>query len=322
VPFRPQRVTFTVIDVAAVTGFQLLSTNALLPLQIMMTLPVLVGLDVSRRRVVTGLACSAVDFVVAVVQDRAMMHEMGWPNVAFRFCLYTFLCISALVVVRLEQLHAEKIAGLTALRKDLLAVTMTASEETQRRISESIHDGPLQDVLAARQELVELAAEAPKEHFDRVQACLKDASERLRQATFELHPAVLEEVGLGAAVAQLSSFTAYRSGIAIVTAIDYPTRNAVDSTLFGVVRELLYNVVRHSHASDASVTLGIDDHKCRLDVVDNGVGTTGETVARRLGEGHIGLTSHRTRVEAAGGTFAFVDEPTGTHVRVELPLRN
>jgi two-component system NarL family sensor kinase len=45
-----------------------------------------------------------------------------------------------------------------------------------------------------------------------------------------------------------------------------------------------------------------------------------EEMARRLGEGHIGLASHRTRVDAAGGVFVFLDTPSGTHVCVELPL--
>ncbi|WP_444511661.1 ATP-binding protein, partial [Pseudomonas aeruginosa] len=77
----------------------------------------------------------------------------------------------------------------------------------------------------------------------------------------------------------------------------------IDPIVFGVVRELLSNVVRHSGATTASVRLGITDEKCVLDVADDGVGVTGDTMARRLGEGHIGLASHRARVDAAGGVL-------------------
>jgi two-component system NarL family sensor kinase len=192
----------------------------------------------------------------------------------------------------------------------------------QRRISESIHDGPLQDVLLARQELVELEATAPHdERVGRALAGLQVASERLRQATFELHPAVLEQVGLGAAVEQLARFTAGRSGIDVATDIEYSIRNAIDPIMFGVARELLSNVEQHSQARHASVTLGITDGSCVLDVCDDGVGITGDTMARRLGEGHIGLASHRARVDAAGGVFVFLDAPAGTHVCVEVPLK-
>ncbi len=104
-------------------------------------------------------------------------------------------------------------------------------------------------------------------------AGLQSASERLRQATFELHPAVLEQVGLGPAVKQLAASTAQRSGIKISTDIDYPIRSGIDPIVFGVVRELLSNVVRHSGATTASVRLGITDEKCVLDVADDGVGS-------------------------------------------------
>ena len=225
----------------------------------------------------------------------------------------------------IEELAADaqvEAAWLSALREELLAQTMTASEVLQRRISESIHDGPLQDVLAARQELVELDTALPgDERVERALAGLQIASEQLRQATFELHPAVLEQVGLGAAVEQLAAYTARRSGIEVTTDIDYPIRNEIDTIMFGAARELLSNVVHHSRAQHASVTLGITDGTCVLDVADDGVGVNDEEMARRLGEGHIGLASHRTRVDAAGGVFVFLDTPSGTHACVELPLK-
>ncbi len=319
---RLEPLAFTTIDVVALTGFQLLSSDGIYPLLIMTLLPVLVGVDVSSRRAAVVLAFTLVGFAVAGVHDHVLLGAREWPDTVFLFALYAFLCATALVVVRIEERHVRSVAGLSALREELLAQTMTASEVLQRRISEAIHDGPLQDVLAARQDLVELDAAFPgDERVAHALAGLQAASERLRQATFELHPAVLEQVGLGAAVEQLAAFTAQRTGIEISTDIDYPIRSAIDPIVFGVARELLSNVARHSQARNASVTLGITDEMCVLDVADNGVGVTGDTMARRLGEGHIGLASHRTRVDAAGGAFVFLDTPAGTHACVELPVK-
>lgn len=319
---RLEPFAFTAIDVLALTGFQLMSTDGIYPLLIMTLLPVLVGLDVSTRRATVVLAFTLVGFALAVVEDPVMVRTIGWPEAVFRFAMYAFLCATALVVVRIEERHARSIAGLSALREELLAQTMTASEVTQRRISESIHDGPLQDVLAARQELIELRLDDPEdERLARALAGLQIASERLRQATFELHPAVLEEVGLGAAVEQLAGFTAKRSTIRVSTDVLYPIRNEIDPIVFGVVRELLSNVVHHSRAENAMVTLGITDGKCVLNVSDDGIGVNDETMAQQLGEGHIGLASHRARVDAAGGVFLFLESPTGTHICVEVPLK-
>ncbi|OSC39625.1 sensor histidine kinase [Mycobacterium decipiens] len=312
----------TAIDVMALTGFQLLSSDGIYPLLIMTLLPVLVGLDVSTRRAAVVLAFTLIGFAVGGIHDQVLLGAAGWPDTVFLLALYAFLCATALLVVRIEERHVRSVAGLSALREELLAQTMTASEVLQRRISEAIHDGPLQDVLAARQDLVELDVVFPgDERVAHALAGLQAASERLREATFELHPAVLEQVGLGAAVAQLAASTAQRTGIEISTDVDYPIRNAIDPIVFGVVRELLSNVVQHSRARTASVRLGITDDICVLDVADDGVGVTSDTMARRLGEGHIGLASHRARVDAAGGTFVFLDTPAGAHVCVELPLK-
>ncbi len=319
---RLEPFAFTAIDVIVLTALQLVSSDGIYPLLIMILLPVLVGAEMSTRRAAVILACTVVGFALAGVQDHLQKRAIGWSDTVFLFGLYAFMCVAALVTVRFEERHARSIAGLSALREELLAQTMTATEVVQRRISESIHDGPLQDVLVARQELIELQLDEPDDdRVSRALTGLQSASERLRQATFELHPAVLEQVGLGAAVEQLAGFTAKSSGITVTTNIDYPIRNDVDPIVFGVARELLSNVVHHSHAKNAWVTLGFTDDMCVLNVADDGVGVNSDTMARRLGEGHIGLASHRARVEAAGGVFVFLEAGSGTSVCVQVPLR-
>ena len=192
-----------------------------------------------------------------MIGDPEIELRLGWVETAFLVVMYGFLCSASFLAIYVQGRHVD-FTSLSASREELLAQTMTASEEERRRVSESI------------------SRRTPSE------------------ATFELHTSVLEEVGLG---------------------------NPVDPIVFGVARELLSNVVRHSQASSASVKLAIVDGVCRLDVVDNGIGMSTEAAARRLAAGHIGLASHRARVEAAGGKFTIVDEPTGSHIRAQLRLR-
>ena len=315
-----QRFVFAFADVGFLFAFQLLSTGGYIPLVLMALVPLIVVPQLSWRQAFVVLSVSVAAFVYAVLQDDVIPVQLGWRDSVFLFVMYGFLCCTGLLVAYVEEHHVDEIAALTASREELLGQIMTASETERRRISEAIHDGPLQDVLVARQEIGELAASSRSEELDRAMVCLRDASQRLRDATFELHPAVLEQVGLGAAVEQLATFTATRARIAVDTNIDYPAQQPIDPIMFGVVRELLSNVVRHSQASRAWITLVVTDSMCRLDVADNGIGMTDERAARRLAEGHIGLASHRARVEAAGGKFTIADEEAGTHVRVELPL--
>src|SRR5262249_18815696 len=103
--------------------------------------------------------------------------------------------------------------------------------------------------------------------------------------------------------------------------IDYPHRHPDDATLYGVARELLNNVARHAKAHRVEVALSDDGDVVTLDVRDDGVGMDPAILAKRLSEGHIGVASHRARIETLGGTVEFKPVEQGTWVRVQLPIR-
>lgn len=309
-------------DVGAVFGFKLLSPGGYIPLLVMALLPRLVAGELSLRRAGAVLATSLAMFAASLLQDPVIMPRIGAWEVALIVMMYGFVCATAFLMVVFRLRNVDEMARLTASREELLAQTMTASQSERRQISEFIHDGPLQDVLAARRDVASFLKVAPDAPLEHALTSLRDASQQLREASFELHPALLDQVGLAAAVEKLVSVAATRSGIAITADIDYPDPNAIDPILFGVIRELVSNVARHSQATSATVTLAADDGIARVDVVDDGIGIAADIAARRFAEGHIGIASHRARVQAAGGALTVVDEPSGGHVRVTLPLRS
>ncbi|ORV79881.1 sensor histidine kinase [Mycobacterium gastri] len=314
--------TLALADVGAVFGFKLLSPGGYIPLLVMALLPRLVAVELSLRRAAIVLAASLAVFTASFVQDPVISPRIGPGATALIVLMYGFVCGTALLVVVFRLRNIGEMVELTTSREELLAETMTASQAERRQISESIHDGPLQDVLAARRDIANFLKQAPDAPLEHALSSLQDAAKLLREATFELHPALLDQVGLAAAVEKLASVTAARSGITISTDIDYPDPNAVDPILFGVIRELVSNVARHSQATAATVKLAVDHDVARIDVADNGIGIAADAAARRLAQGHIGLAAHRARVQAAGGTLTIVDEPAGAHLRVELPLRH
>ncbi len=313
--------TLVFADVFTVFGFKLLSPGGYIPLLVMTLLPRMVAVELSLRRAAIVLAGSVGVFAASVLQDPVITPRIGAWETALIVLMYGFVCFTAFLVVIFRLRNVDELTRLTNSREELLAQTMTASQAERRQISEFIHDGPLQDVLAARRDITSFLKVAPDAPLAHAVASLKDASQSLREATFELHPALLEQVGLAAAVEKLVSVAATRSGIVITTDIDYPDRDAMDPILFGVIRELVSNVARHSQANSAAVTLAVDRGVARVDVVDDGIGITDDVATRRFAQGHIGLASHRARVQAAGGTFTIVEAPAGSHLRVELPLK-
>jgi len=88
-----------------------------------------------------------------------------------------------------------------------------------------------------------------------------------------------------------------------------------------VARELLTNVSRHANAHRVALDLFDEGDDVTLNVRDDGVGMDPAVLSLRLSEGHIGLASHRARIETLGGTVEFRPVTHGTWVAVRLPIR-
>ncbi len=310
-----------VADVLAIFTFKVAAADgAYTPLLVLTLLPIMVLLDVDWRRAAVALAVIAATFAVEIFTDHVMLAQAGGGRAALATVVFVFLCCTVFLAVYSQNRKLDEIAELSASRQELLVDLMAASDDQQRRISEYLHDGPLQAVLMARQDVMSVLKKRPDEALERALAGLREATDQMREVTFELHPAVLAGAGLARAVQQLADANSARSGIDIGTDIDYPQSNPVDPMVFAVARELVSNVVRHSGATRASVTLRAVDGVCHLDVADDGVGMSSRDAAQRLRQGHIGLASQRARIEVAGGSLTVVPSPVGTRLEVRVPL--
>lgn len=320
-PLPRVQLALLVVDVLAVFTFKVTAADgAYVPLLVLMLLPIMVLLDVEWRRAAVALLVIAGTFAVEIATDHVLLAQAGAGRAAMATAIFLFLCCTVFLAVYSQNRRIDEIAHLSASRQALLVDLMAASDEQQRRISEYLHDGPLQSVLMARQDIVGVLKRHPDDALERALAGLREATDQMREATFELHPAVLAGAGLARAMRQLAAANSARSGIEIATEIDYPDTNPADPMVFAVARELIANVVRHSRATRATVTLRAVDGVCHLDVVDDGVGMSSQDAAQRLRQGHIGLASQRARVEAAGGSLTVVPIPIGTRIEVRVPI--
>lgn len=250
------------------------------------------------------------------------------PSILLRVVALAGVGLAAVWLSRIQRSRVTSIRELVDDRTRLLTELMTATDTANRAMAESLHDGALQYVLAARMDLEDARDGGPDEaarSFDRLDDALTQTAKLLRSTVSELHPAVLEQSGLALAVGQLAGTAAERGGLTVaVDSAGWPdeTRTDQDHLLFGVARELVSNVVRHAKASRMTVGLALSDGVAELSVSDDGVGFTPGTAARKLSEGHIGVDSQRVKVEAAGGRFTVHSpESGGATVRVTVPVR-
>jgi two-component system NarL family sensor kinase len=308
------------VDVAAICTLPYLSTGSYLVLGLLAFLPFFIATQTGRRAALFSVV-AIIAGGAAVLADPMIRRQLSGVAVVTVLLMLALLCLCSYTVSRVQQRRLASIAELTASRSLLLADVMTAEERERRRIAEALHDGALQTVLAAKQDLRDvIKGNGDLSVVTRASELLADVSADLRQVTRELHPSVLDAAGLAAATETLAQTFSERTGVPVESVIDYPSRHREDATVYGIARELLSNVARHAQAGKVWLTLRGDGDVVELDVRDDGVGVDSGVLATRVSEGHIGLESHRARIETLTGTMEFLPVDRGTWVRVRLPL--
>ena len=326
------------LDLAVLTGLTLLtgiatpqSWTAYVLMSGFLLVPVLAAATL-RPRVCAAVVVPAVLVYLAAGIATQSANEEPWASLLLRTLVVAGVGAACVGLSWIQRSRVTTIGRLVAARTELLAELTDLERRERRELSEQLHDGALQYVLAARQDLDEARDTGATEAFDRLDEALLESSRLLRSTVAELHPAVLERAGLPAAVRDLVTSAAARGGFTADLDLDFTAdldldgwpadrRTPADGLLYRTARELLGNVVKHARATHVAVDLVLVDGTARLTVTDDGVGVATADVARRLGEGHIGLASHALRVEAAGGTLTLTPAPVaGTVAAVELPL--
>jgi signal transduction histidine kinase len=210
---------------------------------------------------------------------------------------------------------------LLAARVDTLEATRAAAVESAdarlRRLERDLHDGAQHRLSYIAMELDRARAKldedpnAASELLDRAHEESKKAMIELRDLVRGIHPSVLTDRGLDAAVSGLAE----RCPVPVEVDIDVDPRppSAIETAAYYVVAESLTNVGKHAGARSASVEIHRDGLLLTIWVWDDGQGGA----SRRPGSGLDGLAQ---RVEALDGTLTITSPPGGpTVIRGELP---
>lgn len=314
-------VPMMLVDVTAICLLQIASIGSYLMLGLLAFVPFLIATHLGRWAAIMSVTTIVVGGLT-IVTDAALRRQMTPLQIATVLAMLGVLCLWSYVISAVQQQRMQRVAQLVTSRELLLADVMTAGERERRQVAEALHDGPLQTLLAARQDLREAAGpNGDPAAAARAAGLIGDVSGELRQLTKQLHPSVLEEAGLEPALRGLVETLVQRTGAAVECSIAYAGHHREDAIIYGLARELLTNVGRHAQARNVWLNLSDDGDMATLDVRDDGVGVEPSVISRRLAEGHIGLASQRSRVETIGGSWEFKPVDRGTWVRVTVPLR-
>jgi GAF domain-containing protein len=270
------------------------------------SLPGAVGEAGLRFRIISQVACPIVveGTLWGVITVNA--SEELPPDTEERLEKFTELVTTAIA-------NASGRAELVASRARIVA----AGDEARRRIERNLHDGTQQRLIALGLDLQRARAAIPEDQHDTLSALggvesdLEAILGDLRELSHGLHPPLLSRLGLGPSLQAL----ARRSPIPVSLDVELRERpeSSLETAMYYVVSEALTNAIKHSHASEISITIS---RGAALDaqIEDDGIGGADPA-------GGSGLTGLSDRVNALGGRFAF-DSPAGggTRISVELPI--
>jgi two-component system NarL family sensor kinase len=222
----------------------------------------------------------------------------------------------ALVLRRRTALTEE----LAQSRQRLLAQAIESVERERSRLADALHDSPVQNLIAARLDLRRAERSGDRESFVRLREALDVTIAQLREEIFNLHPHVLDHVGLSAALEQVARRHSGDADLEVTVEIDPRAGDAHRQVLFALGRELLGNAAKHAQAKVVCLSVVRGSEFVTLQVRDDGCGIAEGRMRQALLEGHVGLAAVRERVAALNGTLDITTAAgAGTTVRVTLP---
>jgi signal transduction histidine kinase len=213
-----------------------------------------------------------------------------------------------------ERLTADVRRQLVEIRASRQRIVQ-AADEARKRVERDLHDGAQQRLLglALSLRLAERTAEPStalmlRELAEEMEAAIAE----LRELARGIHPSILTERGLDAALRALGD----RSSVPVVLDVETAQRfpEAIEATAYYLVAEALTNVARYARATVAHVTVLASRRWLWVEIRDDGVG------GARIGQGSSsGLAGLRDRIDAVGGTL-MIDSPPGGGTRILAAL--
>jgi signal transduction histidine kinase len=218
--------------------------------------------------------------------------------------------------------------GLTSDRarmRRLAAEAIGAGDRERAYIARELHDSTAQGLAALLLQLGAAARDAGDPalaaRLHEIKTIANDVLEEVRMLAHTIHPRVLDDLGLVAALRNLARQAAERDDARVEVVSDAAADGvppAAASVLYRVAQEAVNNAIRHGRPAVVTLRVGVDDGTATLEVVDDGAGFDVEEAERR--RPGMGLFTMRERVALVDGRFEIASRPgAGTRVTATVP---
>jgi two-component system sensor histidine kinase DegS len=211
----------------------------------------------------------------------------------------------------------------------LLSQSYQIQEETQTRIAQDMHDGVTQLIIGALYETQAAREALPDggtraiENLSNAQLLLAEADTEIRRVIYDLHPPILDMMGLVIALKRfaITFQTAFEIDCQILVE-DNPRRfpKKTEISVYRIIQAAMQNVASHAQASRVNVVFSFGTERMQVVVDDDGIGFDPEKTLATPGE-HLGLVGMKERAEGLGATLV-VESEIGNGTRIVLNLQS
>jgi PAS domain S-box-containing protein len=220
----------------------------------------------------------------------------------------------------------EQAQTVQALSRNLMQV----QDEERRHIARELHDSAGQTLAVLGMSLASVAhltinTESPiVAKIAEAQTIVQQLTREIRTASYLLHPPLLDETGLAAALKWYVDGLAERSGLKVSVALPEGLERFsrdLELVIFRVVQECLTNIHRHSGSKSAAIHVSFSEGNISVEVKDSGKGMTSEKLSGiQSNASGVGIRGMRERVRHLGGKISIQSNGSGTTVSVSLPV--
>jgi len=238
----------------------------------------------------------------------------------------TFAAATLMTVALVGRFRTEESASRLRAR-ELTRRTLKRENEVRRKLSEALHDGPVQELIGLDMTLASARYAAEQGDQERAAELLHEAGEvtrhnirALRDEMLDLGPYAYKEISFESAVERCVPVWERRFQLCAeldIEPLELPPE--LEGELFRITQEAVTNAGRHGEAATVRISLTGGDDAIELIVTDDGKGFGGVDPLGPTEAGHIGLASIRERADLMDGTLQIESTEAGSEVRVRAP---
>ena len=290
------------------------------------------GFEGNWKKIFSRLGTSALTLCVvtnyesltydSINQNPTMLLSFYSPNLAYLLLAFSFVFIMWLIYKKqVSQLRAVNVAQSQFIQRLIIN-----QESERKRIASELHDGLGQNLAIIKNRALlglreQVDREQVKTELDSICEAATLALDEVRGITNDLRPQLLDRLGLTKTIVvmikKLAAIVEIKSEI---DSIDNVFIENEEIILYRIIQESLNNVIKHSNASDASVSIKLTTTEILISIEDNGKGFDIETA--KSNSNGLGLAGLKERAQMINGVIVIDSKlEEGTAISLRIPIR-